>query len=81
LSQQIGIKAWVFCRKPSAKFKVKNFNGQNSFSLWRMKMHALLGQQGLAKILENEEPSTTSKKMHLKKKSTMQFCCLFLMEF
>jgi hypothetical protein len=35
-----------------AKFEVEKFDGQNSFSLWRIKMQALLRQQGLTKILE-----------------------------
>jgi hypothetical protein len=39
----------------SAKFEVEKFDGQNSFSLWRIKMRALLRQQGLAKILEPSE--------------------------
>jgi hypothetical protein len=45
----------------SAKFEVKKFDGQNSFSLWRIKMRALLQQQGLAKILDGKMPSTSSK--------------------
>jgi hypothetical protein len=36
----------------TAKFEVEKFDGQNSFSLWRIKNWALLRQQGLAKILE-----------------------------
>ena len=35
-----------------AKFEVEKFDGQNSFSLWRIKMKALLRQQGLSKVLE-----------------------------
>jgi hypothetical protein len=36
----------------NAKFEVEKFDGHNSFSLWRIKMQALLRQQGLAKILD-----------------------------
>jgi hypothetical protein len=39
----------------TAKFEVEKFDGQNSFSLWRIKMRALLRQQGLAKVLESQE--------------------------
>jgi hypothetical protein len=39
----------------TAKFEVEKFDDQNSFSLWRIKMQALLRQQGLAKILEPPE--------------------------
>jgi hypothetical protein len=35
-----------------AKFEVEKFDGQNSFSLWRIKMFALLQQQQLVKILD-----------------------------
>jgi hypothetical protein len=38
----------------TAKFKVEKFDGQNSFSIWRIKVRALLRQQGLAKILNGE---------------------------
>jgi hypothetical protein len=39
----------------TAKFEVEKFDGHNSFSLWRIKMRALLRQQGLAKVLESQE--------------------------
>jgi hypothetical protein len=39
----------------TAKFEIEKFDGQNSFSLWRIKMRALLRQQGLAKVLEPQE--------------------------
>jgi hypothetical protein len=45
----------------TAKFKVEKFDGYNSFILWRIKMRALLCQQGLAKILDDEARSTLSK--------------------
>jgi hypothetical protein len=43
-----------------AKFEVEKFDDYNSFSFWRIKMRALLRQQGLAKILDGEVPSTLS---------------------
>ena len=33
----------------AAKFEINKFNGKNDFSLWRVKMRALLVQQGLWK--------------------------------
>jgi hypothetical protein len=39
----------------TAKFEIEKFDGQNSFSLWRIKMRALLRQQGLTKVLEPQE--------------------------
>jgi len=47
----------------TAKFEVEKFDGHNSFSLWRLKMRALLRQQGLAKILNGEVPSTSTEEM------------------
>jgi hypothetical protein len=39
------------------------FDGQNSFSLRRLKMRALLQQEVLAKILDGEVPSTSTEEM------------------
>ena len=36
----------------AAKFEIEKFNGNNDFSLWRLKMHALLVQNGLHKALK-----------------------------
>jgi hypothetical protein len=47
----------------TAKFEVEKFDGHNSFSLWLLKMRALLRQQGLAKILNGEVPSTSTEEM------------------
>jgi hypothetical protein len=44
----------------TAKFEIQKFNGQNSFSLWQIKMRALLRQQGLANIFDSEVPLTSS---------------------
>ena len=46
----------------SVKFDVKKFNGNNSFSLWRIKMRALLRQQGIAKVLDAEAATIIHKK-------------------
>jgi hypothetical protein len=64
----------------TTKFEVEKFDGQNSFILCRIKMRVLLCQQGLVKILDDEERSTLSKEGITKleeKKLTMQFYCLF----
>jgi hypothetical protein len=47
----------------TAKFEVEKFDGHNSFSLWLLKMRALLRQQGSAKILNGEVPSTSTEEM------------------
>lgn len=36
------------------KFYLENLNGSNDFTLWKMKMRALLAQQGYATTLEGE---------------------------
>ena len=35
----------------SARFKIEKFNGRNSFEIWKVKMHDILMQQGVAKAL------------------------------
>ncbi|WRX14855.1 Integrase [Theobroma cacao] len=46
----------------STKYEIEKFNGRNDFSLWRVKMRALLVQQGLLKALKGKEhlPSNLS---------------------
>ncbi|WRX23839.1 GAG-pre-integrase domain - like 7 [Theobroma cacao] len=46
----------------STKYEIEKFNGKNDFSLWRVKMCALLVQQGLLKALKGKEhlPSNLS---------------------
>jgi len=46
----------------TTKFEVEKFDGQNNFSLWCIKMRALL-QQGLAKIWDGKMPSTSTEEM------------------
>jgi len=38
----------------TTKYEVKKFTSLNDFGLWRLKMHALLVQQGLLEVLESE---------------------------
>ena len=40
-------------------FEVEKFDGRNDFSLWRIKMHALLFQQRLSKTLKGKEALLT----------------------
>ncbi|KAK3026945.1 hypothetical protein RJ639_040351 [Escallonia herrerae] len=44
------------------KYDLEKFNGSNDFSLWRMKMCAVLIQQGLLKALKGNQglPETIS---------------------
>jgi hypothetical protein len=35
----------------SAKFEIEKFNGKNNFEIWKVKMHDLLVQQGVVKVL------------------------------
>ena len=46
----------------TARFEIEKFNEKNDFSLWRVKMRALLVQQGLWKALKgkNALPETLS---------------------
>lgn len=48
----------------SARFDIEIFTGKNDFGLWRLKMRALLVQQGLELALEGEQklPSTLTDK-------------------
>ena len=39
----------------SVKYDIEKFNGRNDFSLWRVKMRAVLVQQGLLKALKGVE--------------------------
>jgi hypothetical protein len=44
----------------SSKFEVENFNGKNSFALWKLKMRDLLVQQGLQKALAGKSKKLAS---------------------
>ena len=60
------------------KFEVEKFDGSNDFSLWKLKVQALLDQQGLGKALEGEsklpEALSPDKKEEImaKARSTIQ---------
>nr|BAQ19356.1 putative gag-pol polyprotein [Torenia fournieri] len=43
----------------AARFEVEKFTGDNDFGLWKMKMRALLTQQGLIEVLMVEDPPAT----------------------
>ena len=53
----------------SAKYEVEKFTGQNDFGLWRLKMRALLVQQGLEEALRGE--AGLDKKMEEKDRKTL----------
>ena len=38
----------------TARFEIEKFNGKNDFSLWHVKMQALLVQQGIWKALKGK---------------------------
>ena len=38
-------------KNQSARFEIEKFNGRNNFKIWKVKMHDLLVQQGVAKTL------------------------------
>ena len=44
----------------TTKFEVEKFDGRNYFSLWHVKMRALLVQQGLSKALKGKDALPTT---------------------
>jgi hypothetical protein len=38
-------------KNQSDKFEIEKFNGKNNFEIWKVKMHNLLMQQGMVKVL------------------------------
>jgi hypothetical protein len=44
----------------SAKFEIQKFNGRNNFEIWKVKMHDLLVQQGVVKVLFGKEKQPTT---------------------
>jgi len=44
----------------SAKFEIEKFNGKNNFEIWKVKMHDLLVQQGVVKVLLGKEKQPAS---------------------
>ncbi|GKG00572.1 hypothetical protein Tco_0302262, partial [Tanacetum coccineum] len=51
----------------SHKFDLEKFNGSNNFMLWKVKMRALLVQQGCAVALEGEDKFPNDTKEEVKK--------------
>ncbi|GJR57072.1 retrovirus-related pol polyprotein from transposon TNT 1-94 [Tanacetum coccineum] len=51
----------------SRKFDLEKFNGSNNFMLWKVKMRALLVQQGCAVALEGEDKFPNDTKEEVKK--------------
>ncbi|GKD07190.1 hypothetical protein Tco_1186875, partial [Tanacetum coccineum] len=51
----------------SHKFDLEKFNGSNDFTLWKVKMMALLVQQGCAVALEGEDKFPKDTKEEIKK--------------
>nr|GEZ47651.1 retrovirus-related Pol polyprotein from transposon TNT 1-94 [Tanacetum cinerariifolium] len=51
----------------SHKFDLEKFNGSNDFTLWKVKMTALLVQQGCAVALEGEDKFSKDRKEEVKK--------------
>ena len=38
-------------KNKNAKFEIEKFNGKNNFEIWKVKMHDMLVQQGMMKVL------------------------------
>ena len=51
----------------SLKFDLEKFNGSNDFTLWKVKMRALLVQQGCAAALEGEDKLPKDMKEEVKR--------------
>jgi hypothetical protein len=64
----------------AVKFDIEKFNGRNDFNLWRVRMKALLVQQGLSKVLKGKdalpESLTEDEKEEILKRahSAIQLC-------
>lgn len=41
----------------SARFEIEKFNGKYNFEIWKVKMHDLLVQQGMATVGEKQTAS------------------------
>jgi hypothetical protein len=38
-------------KNQNAKFEIEKFNGKNNFEIWKVKMHNMLVQQGMVKVI------------------------------
>ena len=45
----------------ATRFEIDKFNGKNDFSLWHVKMRALLVQQGLWKALKGKDALSATR--------------------
>jgi hypothetical protein len=66
------------------KLDVEKFNGMNDFNLWRIRLHNLLVQQGLFKVLKGidclpKRMDDKDKKKISWNKHLVQFSCVCLM--
>ena len=50
----------LMAKTQSAKFEIEKFKGKNNFKIWKVKMHDLLVQQGVVKVLlgKAKQPTT-----------------------
>lgn len=70
----------IGCFDMATRYEVEKFDWYNSFSLWRMKMRALLVQQRLTKaLMENKKLPTMMKEdereeLDLKAFNAIQLC-------
>nr|GEV42210.1 retrovirus-related Pol polyprotein from transposon TNT 1-94 [Tanacetum cinerariifolium] len=56
----------ILIKMSSHKFELEKFNGSNDFTLWKVKMRALLVQQGCAAALEGEDKFLKDTKEEVK---------------
>ena len=67
-----GVRSYVTMASSTTKQDIKKFDGLDDFSLWKMKMLALLGNLGLDEALASEAQiptSYTEEKMEIMKKT------------
>ena len=62
----------------STRFEVAKFNGMGDFALWRKKIRAILVQQKVAKILDEENLSETITKSEKRDMDEMAYSAFFL---
>ena len=77
----------------STRVDVEKFNGGNDFCLWRLKIRAILIQQGLDSALDDEEDPMAKKKRvkalqvlvetreSLTTRPIARLSCIFLMKY
>ena len=85
LTQHTGIRAQVIRPEMAIKFEVVKFDGRNDFSLWHVKIHALLVQKRLSTTLKGRVALPTmmliKRMMNLWRKCTVLFCCAWVMRY